>query len=71
MILHFNKQLTGTHGGDSVPDFEIPRLIKLINTNKMILDGIISHEYCLNDINIALDLMRKGDSGRILINMNF
>ena len=68
--LHFNKQLTGSHGGDSVPDIEIPRLIKLINTNKMTLDGIITHEFCLNDINIALDLMRKGDSGRILINFN-
>ena len=68
--LHFNKQLTGSHGGDSVPDVEIPRLIKLINTNKMTLDGIITHEFCLNDINIALDLMRKGDSGRILINFN-
>ena len=68
--LHFNKQLTGSHGGDSVPDIEIPRLIKLINTNKMTLDGIITHEFCLHDINIALDLMRKGDSGRILINFN-
>jgi S-(hydroxymethyl)glutathione dehydrogenase/alcohol dehydrogenase len=68
--LHFNKQLTGSHGGDSVPDIEIPRLIKLINTKKMTLDGIITHEFCLNDINIALDLMRKGDSGRILINLS-
>ena len=68
--LHFNKKLTGSHGGDSVPDIEIPRLIKLINTNKMTLDGIITHEFCLHDINIALNLMRKGDSGRILINFN-
>jgi S-(hydroxymethyl)glutathione dehydrogenase/alcohol dehydrogenase len=35
----------------------------------MTLDGIITHEFCLDDINIALDLMRKGDSGRILIKM--
>jgi S-(hydroxymethyl)glutathione dehydrogenase/alcohol dehydrogenase len=67
--LHFNKQLTGSHGGDSVPDIEIPRLIKLINTKKMTLDGIITHEFSLDDINIALDLMRNGDSGRILIKM--
>jgi S-(hydroxymethyl)glutathione dehydrogenase/alcohol dehydrogenase len=35
----------------------------------MTLDGIITHEFSLDDINIALDLMRNGDSGRILIKM--
>lgn len=27
--LHFNKVLTGSHGGDCVPDIDIPRIIKL------------------------------------------
>ncbi len=67
--LHFNKQLTGSHGGDAVPDVEIPRLIKLMNANKMNLDGLITHEFSLDDINMALDLMRQGDCGRILVNM--
>lgn len=67
--LHFNKQLTGSHGGDAVPDKEIPRLIKLMDVGKMKLDGLITHEFSLDEINIALDLMRKGDCGRILINM--
>jgi Zn-dependent alcohol dehydrogenase len=35
----------------------------------MTLEGLITHEFELNDINIALDLMRKGDCGRILIKM--
>jgi len=67
--LHFNKQLTGSHGGDAVPDKEIPRLIKLMDAGKMSLDGLITHEFTLDDINEALDLMRQGDCGRILINM--
>ena len=67
--LHFNKQLKGSHGGDAIPDIEIPRLINLINVGKMTLEGLITHEFELNDINIALDLMRKGDCGRILIKM--
>ena len=67
--LHFNKQLTGSHGGDAIPDIEIPRLINLINVGKMTLEGLITHEFELNEINIALDLMRKGDCGRILIKM--
>ena len=36
--LHFNKVLTGSHGGDAVPDVDIPRYIKLINAGKMTLD---------------------------------
>ena len=67
--LHFNKQLTGSHGGDAIPDIEIPRLINLMKVGKMTLDGLITHEFELNDINIALDLMRSGDCGRILIKM--
>jgi S-(hydroxymethyl)glutathione dehydrogenase/alcohol dehydrogenase len=68
--LHFNKVLTGSHGGDAVPDLEIPRYIRLIESGKMTLDGLISHEYELEKINEALDLFRSGKAGRIIINMN-
>ena len=66
----FDKVLTGSHGGNSIPDEDIPRLIKLINSNKMTLNGIVTHEFKLEEINDALDLFRKGSSGRIIINMN-
>lgn len=68
--LHFDKVLTGSHGGNSIPDEDIPRLIKLINSNKMTLNGIVTHEFKLEEINEALDLFKKGTSGRIIINMN-
>ena len=68
--LHFDKVLTGSHGGNSIPDEDIPRLINLINSNKMTLNGIVTHEFKLEEINDALDLFRKGTSGRIIINMN-
>lgn len=67
--LHFNKQLTGSHGGDAIPDIEIPRLINLMKAGKMTLEGLITHEFSLDEINIALDTMRKGDCGRIIIKM--
>ena len=67
--LHFNKILTGSHGGDSIPDLEIPRYISLIKSKKMTLDGLITHEFKLDDINEALDLFRRGEAGRIIINM--
>jgi len=67
--LHFNKVLTGSHGGDAVPDVDIPRYINLINSGKMNLEGIITHEFRLDEINEALDLFRIGDAGRIIIKM--
>ena len=68
--LHFNKVLTGSHGGNAVPDIEIPRYIRLINAEKMTLDGIITHEFQLWYINDALELFRSGEAGRIIIRMN-
>ena len=68
--LHFNKVLTGSHGGDSIPDLEIPRYIKLISAGKMTLDGLVTHEYTLNEINDALELFRRGEAGRIIIHLN-
>jgi Zn-dependent alcohol dehydrogenase len=68
--LHFNKVLTGSHGGDAVPDVEIPRLMRLIEAKKMTLDGLITHEFPLEDINNALDLFRSGEAGRIILRMN-
>ncbi len=67
--LHFKKVLKGSHGGSSAPDIEIPRLIRLLGCGRMKLDGLITHEFPLADINEALRLFRTGEAGRILINM--
>ena len=67
--LHLNKVLTGSHGGDAIPDLEIPRYIKLIEAEKLSLDGLITHEFPLQEINNALDLVRSGEAGRVTINM--
>jgi S-(hydroxymethyl)glutathione dehydrogenase/alcohol dehydrogenase len=67
--LHFKKILKGSHGGDALPDIDIPRYIRLIETGKMSLDGLITHDYDLVDINSALDLFKTGKAGRIVINL--
>ena len=67
--LHFNKILTGSHGGDAVPDIEIPRYIRLMESGKMTLDDLITHEFALEEINDALDLFRSGEAGRIILKM--
>jgi Zn-dependent alcohol dehydrogenase len=68
--LHFNKVLTGSHGGDAIPDIDIPRYIRLMESDKMTLDGLITHEFGLDEINEALDLFRSGEAGRIVIQIN-
>ena len=68
--LHFEKILTGSHGGDAIPNIDIPRYIRLINQKKMTLENIITHEFNLKEINNLKDLLRSGKAGRIIIKMN-
>lgn len=66
--IHFNKVLTGSHGGSAQPHIDIPRLIRLVRAGRISFDGIITHEFPLADINAALDMVRSGAAGRVLIN---
>jgi S-(hydroxymethyl)glutathione dehydrogenase / alcohol dehydrogenase len=65
--IHFNKVLTGSHGGDAVPHVDIPRLIRLIEAGRLSFAGLITHEFPLDDINAALDVVRSGTAGRVLL----
>ena len=67
--IHFDKVLTGSHGGGAIPHVDIPRLIRLNEAGRISLDGIITHEFRLDDINAALDMARSGAAGRVLINV--
>jgi S-(hydroxymethyl)glutathione dehydrogenase/alcohol dehydrogenase len=67
--IHFNKVLTGSHGGDAVPQIDIPRLIRLNRAERLSFDGIITHEFSLDQINDALDLVRSGAAGRVVLNV--
>lgn len=68
--LHFEKVLTGSHGGSINPDTDIPNYIRLILHKKIDLSKLITHEFSLDRINYAIKLFRSGKAGRILIKMN-
>ena len=68
--LHFKKVLTGSHGGSIEPHIEIPRYIRLYYTGKLKLDGLITHEFSLSQINEAIEVLRSGESGRCVISMS-
>ncbi len=67
--LHFKKVLKGSHGGSIQPNLEIPRYIDLMKRGKMTLDGLITDEFSLDQINVALDKIRSGQSGRVVIKL--
>jgi len=67
--IHFNKVLKGSHGGDAVPHIDIPRYIRLVEAGKLKLDGLITHEFKLDDINEAIQLTKSGEAGRVIISM--
>jgi S-(hydroxymethyl)glutathione dehydrogenase / alcohol dehydrogenase len=67
--IHFNKVLTGSHGGEAVPQVDIPRLIRLNRAGRLSFDGLITHEFSLDQINEALDLIRSGAAGRVVLNI--
>jgi S-(hydroxymethyl)glutathione dehydrogenase/alcohol dehydrogenase len=66
--LHFGKVLTGSHGGESKPDEDIPRYIGLANAGKLKLETLITNHCHLEDINGIIDRMRRGRvAGRCVI----
>lgn len=67
--LHFKKVLKGSEGGSCVPAVDIPRIIDLVRLGRVSLGGLVTHEFDLEDINDALDLVRTGQAGRVLIKM--
>jgi S-(hydroxymethyl)glutathione dehydrogenase/alcohol dehydrogenase len=67
--LHFKKILTGSEGGDSEPHNDIPRYLRLVKAGRFKLDGLITHEFPLAKINEAIQLVKAGEAGRVLVTM--
>ncbi len=67
--LHFKKVLKGSHGGSAVPHVDIPNYLRLVQAGKMKLDGLITHEFNLDDINESIKLVKSGQAGRIVLAM--
>jgi S-(hydroxymethyl)glutathione dehydrogenase/alcohol dehydrogenase len=67
--LHFDKILTGSHGGDADPARDIPRYVNLHLQGRLRLADMITHRYPLDRINEAVEELRRGTAGRILITL--
>jgi len=66
--LHFGKVLTGSHGGETVPDRDIPRYLGLFNQGRLALRGLVTARFPLERINEAIAGVRDGSiAGRCMI----
>jgi S-(hydroxymethyl)glutathione dehydrogenase/alcohol dehydrogenase len=66
--LHFGKGLSGSHGGEAVPQVDIPRYQQLYRAGRIKLRELITDYYTLDQINDAIAGVRSGKvRGRCLI----
>jgi S-(hydroxymethyl)glutathione dehydrogenase/alcohol dehydrogenase len=68
--LHFGKELKGSHGGEAVPQEDIPRYEALFRSGRIQLRELITDRFALEEVNTAIGKMRAGEiSGRCLVRM--
>jgi S-(hydroxymethyl)glutathione dehydrogenase/alcohol dehydrogenase len=68
--LHFGKVLSGSHGGEAIPQIDIPRYQNLFRAGRLMLRELITDYYGLDQVNEAIAAMRSGKvRGRCLIRM--
>jgi S-(hydroxymethyl)glutathione dehydrogenase/alcohol dehydrogenase len=63
------KTIMATQGGRFNPATDVPRYIAAWRAGFLKIDGIITHRFSLPEINDAIELVRSGQAGRVLITM--
>jgi len=61
--------IISTQGGKTKPSRDFPKFVSLWKNGKLDIDGIITHTFKLDEINQAIELVKTGKAGRILIKM--
>jgi Zn-dependent alcohol dehydrogenase len=66
--LHFGKGLSGSHGGEAIPEQDIPRYQGMFGAGRIKLRELITDVLDVNGINTAIQRIRDGTlAGRCLI----
>ncbi len=68
--LHLGKRLTGSHGGESQPALDIPRLVRMMRAGVFDPRGFVSHRVTLGEVNEAIAKMRAGEVIHALIHFD-
>lgn len=63
------KTVMDSQGGLTNPNIDIPRYLELFKAGKLSLDQFITHRFTLEQVNEALDMVRSGNAGRVILEM--
>jgi S-(hydroxymethyl)glutathione dehydrogenase/alcohol dehydrogenase len=59
--LHFGRVLTGSEGGQSQPDKDIPEILHRLAAEELNVSGFVSHQGSIKELPEIMDKMRGGD----------
>ena len=59
--LHFGRTLTGSEGGQSRPEIDVPEILRRLAAEKLDVSGFVSHQSLLGDLPDVIDGMRRGE----------
>lgn len=63
------KTVMDSQGGLTDPGIDIPRYLGLYQAGKLPLEQFITHRFPLDQVNEALDTVRGGNAGRVILDM--
>lgn len=63
------KTLMDSTGGRTSPNEDIPRYLRLYRKGLLRVDKLITHHFPLDRVNEALDVVRSGCAGRVILEM--
>lgn len=61
------KQIIATQGGKTNPPVDIPRYASMAISGKLNYKNIITHNFSLKDVNSAINILKQGNCGRIIL----
>ena len=70
MFNGIGKKLMATQGGQTNPQKDINRYLRLYENKMLNLKELITNRFELNEVNNAISTLKQGKSGRIIINCN-
>ena len=59
--LHFGRALTGSEGGQSRPETDIPEILRRLASEKLDVSGFVSHWALLGELPELVNGMRRGE----------
>jgi Zn-dependent alcohol dehydrogenase len=63
------KTILDSQGGLTDPAADIPRYLALYKAGRLPLEQFITHRFPLESVNEALDVVRSGQAGRVILTM--